>query len=318
MSQYDKWLDELKVVEQKIETVKARKLELQKKAKRAEGLTTDEQVELEEFDWKETLQELKKDKKYWEDLIKITTKEEPKEESKSFREADSQWISSITSIDTNYREWTTFHLDDAINPSEHFYSRLKQSVSLVHMKFEAGRRFVLNDFLLDILYRPEFKESLRIFPEIRMEASKIVGNKKRKIIGDTDYTIGLGKGYDIFSKVPPKELHLIAIEAKTSWDEDDYWQCVAETATLYKSRKDAGKAKCSVWGVLSNATDWQFIFIDEKGFLWTSRKISITLRSLDEEEVVKVYRFLYFLVKSCFDACTPNPTPTSSLDNIIE
>ena len=48
MSQYDK--DELKVVELKIETVKARKLELLKKAKRAEGLTTDEQVELEEFE----------------------------------------------------------------------------------------------------------------------------------------------------------------------------------------------------------------------------------------------------------------------------
>jgi hypothetical protein len=80
-----------------------------------------------------------------------------------------------------------------------------------------------------------------------MEASKIVGNKKRKIIGDTDYTIGLGKGYDIFSK----ELHLIFIEGKTCWDEDDDdWLCVAETATLYKSRKDAGKAKCSVWGVL--------------------------------------------------------------------
>jgi hypothetical protein len=87
-------------------------------------------VELE--DVKETLQELKRRQKYWEDLIKITTKEKPKEESKSFREADSQWISSITSIATNYREWATFHLDDSINPSEHFYSRLKQSVSLVH------------------------------------------------------------------------------------------------------------------------------------------------------------------------------------------
>ena len=54
-------------------------------------------------------------------------------------------------------------MDDSINPSEHFYSRLKQSVSLVHMKNEAGRRFVLNDFLLDILYRPEFKESLQKF-----------------------------------------------------------------------------------------------------------------------------------------------------------
>jgi hypothetical protein len=165
------------------------------------------------------------------------------------------------------------------------------------MRLEAGRRFVLNEFLLDILYRSEFEESLRIFPEIRMEVSKIVGNKKRKIIGDTDYTIGLGKGYDIFSKAPPKELHLIAMEAKVDWGTSDYWQCVAEIATLYKSRKDAGKTKCNVWGVLSNAADWQFI-IDERGLLWTSEKISINLHALKEEQVVKVYRFLYFLVKS--------------------
>ena len=85
MSQYDK--DELKAVDLEIKTVKARKLELQKKAKRAEGLSTDEQVELE--DVKETLQELQRRQKYWEDIIKITTKEEPKEESKSFWEYDS-------------------------------------------------------------------------------------------------------------------------------------------------------------------------------------------------------------------------------------
>jgi hypothetical protein len=54
MSQYDKWFNELKVVELQIETVKSRKLELQKKEKRPEGLATDEQVELE--DVKETLQ----------------------------------------------------------------------------------------------------------------------------------------------------------------------------------------------------------------------------------------------------------------------
>ncbi len=151
-----------------------------------------------------------------------------------------------------------------------------------------------------------------------MEISETVGNKKRKIVGDTDYTIGLGKGYNIFGKTPPVELHLVAIEAKVDWGESDYWQCVAETATLYKSRKDAAKRNCTVWGVLSNAVDWQFIFIDEKGLLWTSEKISINLHSLKEEQIDKVYRFLYFLVKSCFDACTPTPTPSSSLDDITE
>jgi hypothetical protein len=312
MSQYDK--DKLKAVELEIKTVKARKLELLKKEKRPEGLTTDEQVELE--DWKETLEELKKDKKYWEDIIKLATKNEPEVESKTFKEADSEWTSTVTGINTVYREWTSYQLDDSIYPSEHFNSRLTQSVSLVHMKNEAGRRFVLNDFLLDVLYRREFNELLRIFPEIRMEVSNIVGNKNRKIVGDIDYTIGFSSGLDIFDKASGKELHLVAIEAKVNWGLSDYWQCVAETATLHKSRKDAGKPKCCVWGVLSNAVDWQFIFIDEDGLLWQSEKISLELHTLKEEQVFKIYRLLYYVVKCCFEACTPTTTPISSVTDI--
>ncbi len=159
MSQY---LDQLKAVELEIKTVKAGMPELLKKSKRPAGLTTDEQVELDLL--KETLEQLKKDKKYWEELIKLATKEEAKEESKSFREADEEWIKSITSINTTYREWTTYHLDDSITPSEQFYSRLTHSVLVFHMKNEAGRRIILNDFLLDILSRPEFIGTLKVFP----------------------------------------------------------------------------------------------------------------------------------------------------------
>ena len=148
MSQYDK--DKLEAVELEIKTVKARKLELLKKEKRAEGLTTDEQVELEQFDWKETLQKLEKKEKDWIEIIKLGTKEEVMEEKRTFRDADSEWISSVTSINTAYREWTSYNLDDSIFPSEQFYSRLTQSVCLVHLKYEAGRRFVLNEFLLDV------------------------------------------------------------------------------------------------------------------------------------------------------------------------
>ena len=121
------------------------------------------------------------------------------------------------------------------------------------MRNEASRRILLNIFLTDVLSRDEFHQELKVFPEIRMEVSQIVGHKKRKIVGDIDYTIGIGKGMDMFSKAPPKELHLVAIEAKRQWGLEDLSQCVAETATLFKSRKDAGKAKCSVWGALSNA-----------------------------------------------------------------
>jgi hypothetical protein len=40
------------------------------------------------------------------------------------------------------------------------------------MKNEEGCHFVLNEFLLDVIYRSEFEESL---PQIQMELSKIVG-----------------------------------------------------------------------------------------------------------------------------------------------
>jgi hypothetical protein len=95
-----------------------------------------------------------------------------------------------------------------------------------------------------------------------MEVSKTVGRKKRKIVGDTDYTIGFGKGMDLFGKTPPTELHLVAIEAKKDWGEGDLWQCVGNCYSL----KDAGKTKCSIWGVLSNAVIWQFCSLTSKDY----------------------------------------------------
>jgi len=169
-----------------------------------------------------------------------------------------------------------------------------------------------------IVLLPEFKNALRIFPEIEMSVESS-GPKKRKLNGKTDYTVGLGKDIDIFDNTPPRELHLVAIEAKnSSLDEDDLWQCVAETATLYKSRKDAGKAKCAVWGVLSNANHWKFIHIDEDGKLWRSKEFLLELRSYNQDEVLFIYRLLHYVVKCCYESCTPNPTPASSSGELNE
>ncbi|KAJ3271402.1 hypothetical protein HDV01_006689 [Terramyces sp. JEL0728] len=133
--------------------------------------------------------------------------------------------------------------------------------------------------------------------------------------GKTDYTIGFGKDFDIFDNTPPRELHLIAFEARTEFGEKDLWQCVAETATLYKSRKDANKKKCSVWGVLSNATTWKFIYIDEDGKLWRSNDFLLNIRSYRKDQILPIYQFLYYIVKCCFEACTPTPTPNPSILN---
>ncbi|KAJ3299472.1 hypothetical protein HDV03_003006, partial [Kappamyces sp. JEL0829] len=63
---------------------------------------------------------------------------------------------------------------------------------------------------------------------------------------------------------------------------------------------------------LSNAVDWQFVYIDEDGLLWTSERQSLSLRTYKEEKVIAIYRFLYYIVKCCFEASTPTPSPTSS------
>jgi hypothetical protein len=308
---------ELKLVEQEIKDLLKKKTQLKELKEGENRLSNREEAELEGIG--ELLKELKEDKKNWQELIKLATKEDTTElESKSFRDADNEWTASVTGIDVTYREWSAYQLDDSINPSPIFQQVFEQVCQVFHMQNEASRRIILNIFLTDVLSRSEFNQSLRVFPEIRMEVSKIVGRKKRKIVGDADYTIGFGKGMDLFGKTPPTELHLVAIEAKKDWGEGDLWQCVAETATLFKSRKDAGKPKCSVWGVLSNAVIWQFLFIDEQGLLWRSEEISLSLRSYKEAQVLRVYRFLYYVVKCCFEVCTPNTTPASSSVDLHE
>ncbi|KAJ3271404.1 hypothetical protein HDV01_006691 [Terramyces sp. JEL0728] len=239
--------------------------------------------------------------------------------SKSFGEADAEWIANVTGINTKYREWTSYitELDNTVVPSAGFKEAFENVSKAFHMHNEAGRRIFLNLFLSDIVLFPEFNNILRIFPEIEMSV-ETKGQKKRKLNGKTDYTIGFGKDFDIFDNTPPRELHLIAFEARTEFGEKDLWQCVAETATLYKSRKDANKKKCSVWGVLSNATTWKFIYIDEDGKLWRSNDFLLNIRSYREDQILPIYQFLYYIVKCCFEACTPTPTPNPSIEKLNE
>ncbi|KAJ3402767.1 hypothetical protein HDU80_004774 [Chytriomyces hyalinus] len=282
---------EIEAVNKEIKDTKAAWNDLKKKARRG-ALSTDEQIDLESFDEKvadlsATLADLKKNKDSWIDLICIQTNGDFVPESKPFKEADAEWTKSVTGINTDYRMWAVA-LDDDIRPTEAFKAQFEDIAKFVHMKNEGGRRFFLNLFLLDIVKRAEFNGALKIFPEIPMEVTQLIGTKKRKLSGTEVYTVGLNsKRLDTFDIAPPKELHLIAIEAKVDWGTQDFWQCVAETATLYKARKDAGKTKCSVWGVLSNAKLWQFVFINEDGILSQTEEFSLNLHVYDEEKIAK-------------------------------
>jgi hypothetical protein len=301
----------LDAVEKKIEDLLKKKTKLLKKVQTGQ-ITDEESIDLEGMG--ELLKELKEQQKYWQDIIKLATKEESTEpESKSFSEADQPWIESVCDVNCQYRKWNTYVLDDIVQPSERFKQNFVETLKVFHQTSEAGRRIFLNIFLSDIIGSSEFISTLKIFTEVPMDvlSTNVIANgKKRKLNGKTDYTIGFGRDLDMFSITPPKELHLVAIEAKCRLDESDLWQCVAETATLYKSRKDKNKTKCAVWGVLSNAETWQFIHIDEDGKLWRSEKFLLNLREYQEDQVLVIYRILHYMIKCCFES-----NPLVSLNN---
>ncbi|TPX73444.1 hypothetical protein CcCBS67573_g05293 [Chytriomyces confervae] len=217
--------------------------------------------------------------------------------SKSFSEADREWIQAVTGVNTTYRKWTDYVIDETVHPGPEFQTAFERVGKAFHQHTEAGRRIFLNLFLSDIILRPpEFNEALRIFPELEVTVVETNGPKKRKLKGKTDYT----------------EVHVVAVEAKTSIGEQDLWQCVAEAASLYKTRVDAGKANKRVWGILSNAQQWQFVLIDDDGLLWQSGYFLLELRSYDES-VLQVYRIVHYIVKCCHEACTTPASITSSV-----
>jgi len=300
---------QLAAVEQKIEDLVKKQTRLQKKDH--QGTNTDEEeIELAGID--KLLADARDSKKNYVELIKLAMKDEPPV-TKSFSEADSEWIQAVTGVNTTYRKWTGYTVDVNIQPRPGFQTKFEEVARAFHQQNEAGRRIFLNLFLSDIILREEFGGALRIFPELQVTVVETNGPKKRKLNGITDYTVGFGKGKDIFDNTIPREVHLVAVEAKTSIGEQDLWQCVAEAASLYKTRVDAGKANKRVWGILSNAEVWQFVLIDEDGLLWQSDKFLLDLRSYYEEKVLQVYRMVYYIVKCCHEACTPPPSTASSV-----
>jgi hypothetical protein len=308
MSEY---VNELKAVQQKIENLLKKETRLKKKKE----LTEEEEIDLEGV--AKLLTVLQGQEKYWRE--EVSKENKPEEISKSFGEADLHWIASVTGINCEYREWTAFasEVDQTVIPSPGFQQAYEKVSKYWHMLTEAGRRIFLNLFLSEVVSLPEFKETLRIFPEIQMSVES-KGPKKRRLNGKTDYTVGFSNNMGTTDNTPPRELHLVAIEAKASIGDTDLWQCVAETATLYRSRKDAGKANCAVWGVLSNATDWIFIHIDKHGKLWQTEKYILNIHQYKQNQVKAIYQALHYVVKCCYESCTPNPTPASSSSRLNE
>ena len=100
-------------------------------------ITDEEEIELAGID--KLLAEAKDDKKYYRELIKLSMKDEPPE-SKSFSEADSEWIQAVTGVNTTYRKWTGYTIDVNIQPRPGFQTKFEEVARAFHQQNEAGRR----------------------------------------------------------------------------------------------------------------------------------------------------------------------------------
>ena len=311
----NEYIQKLEAVEQKIEDLIKRKSKL-KELEGENRLSNKEEAELDGI--QALLVVLEKQQKFWQGQVNKANSLDEQIESKTFSEANLSWIASVCEVDCRYRRWTQFVLDENVTPSDRFKANFIETQQVFHQLNEAGRRVFLNLFLSDIVGSEPFLNTLRIFTEIPMEvlSTNVVENgKKRRLNGKTDYTIGFGGvDLDMFDITPPNELHLVAVEAKCGLMEPDYWQCVAEAATLYKSRKDKGKKKLAVWGVCSDAVLWEFIHIDEKGLLYRSEKYTLDLHTYEEEKVFPIYRMMYYLVNCCFESSPPVSSADLSKD----
>ena len=234
----DSLVTRLAAVENEIKQLVIEKTRLQ--GKERQGIITDDE-EIVLAGLVELLSDARASAKRYESIMKIAIKDEPIE-TKSFSDADRKWIQEVTGVDTSYRRWTDFTVDVNVVPRPGFQTKFEEVAKAFHQLKEAGRRVFLNLFLSDIILRPEFEESLRIFPELEVSVAESRGAKKRVLSGRTDYTVGFSKGTNIFDNTIPREVHLVAVEAKTNIGEQDLWRCVAEAASLYKTHLDAGKA----------------------------------------------------------------------------
>lgn len=266
-------------------------------ALRKRELSSDEQAELRYI---QKIQPLREDHR--EILLDFVHKIHPPDESsKCFEEADHQWTEGVTGISSVYRRWISYELelDESIIPTPNFKENYVDVVNFVDLNSHASRLALINVYLRDIMLRPEFGNSLRVFPGIEVSVASRDG--KRSLHGKTDLAIG----WHLLDKNPASRLRLIVAEAKNN---DLEWKdmccCTAQAAALYKSFKDLESSNCCVWGVISNASHWKFIFIDNSGELWRSKEFIIDLCRFDENLIRMVYRILYYVMKCCADACS--------------
>ncbi|KAI9091461.1 hypothetical protein DFS34DRAFT_688602 [Phlyctochytrium arcticum] len=237
--------------------------------------------------------------------------------SVSFGNASLDDVVWTCGVSVNSQTWVlpTAEVHDDDGPSELLVRILDKLLPIWSLNSEATRRTIIDLFLIDVLAREEFNHILRAFGEVPMEYTAAARDgKRRKLNGRVDYMIGHAGLKHIHDYDPPKDSHLVVVEAKLEWPAQSRNQWLAEVCTLHKTRQDAGK-NSTVYGVLSNGQLWQFAMVNQKGDIFTSHEIYATLDLCATGGIREAYRWLLYVTRKAQEAW-PTATPVASTESL--
>ncbi|KAJ3042445.1 hypothetical protein HDV00_007215, partial [Rhizophlyctis rosea] len=129
---------------------------------------------------------------------------------------------------------------------------------------------------------------LRVFTEVELKWE----GTKMAVGGTVDYLLGHVEGDQIEEDM--KDSYLIAVEAKKEWPENAFIQALAEGGALLRRRQvQTTKAakEGGVFIVLTNATLWNFYYIDQNGVVYCSGD------PITSSHVSEILAWLTFFVK---------------------
>jgi len=217
-----------------------------------------------------------------------------------FNEAYLDWSCKVAGTNYHRKTWRSIipQADSNIVPSMEFKMNFSNIAKIFHRQNYRGCRVFINAFLSDILARPEFNDTLKVYLDVEMSVeSDCAENLGLK--GTLDYAIALDQKVHIYHGVNPCEIGVvISLSKDGDFSAHNLWKCVAETAAVHKKRKVAGKEDSSVWSVLATGMKWLFLHIDREGTITLSEEYHIHLDWSSEEQVCFIYRALHNVIHS--------------------
>ncbi|KAJ3013295.1 hypothetical protein HKX48_005841 [Thoreauomyces humboldtii] len=169
------------------------------------------------------------------------------------------------------------------------------------MDSEAGRRTIIDFFLIAVLSLPEFNHVLEGDTERAVEVHTMTPQGRRALTGRPDYHIGHAYDRELEDR-GALATRFTVVEAKMGpLTSSDYRQTFGGCAQVYKERRDSGLPNRRVFGATTNAEDWRFIVIDNDGACYRSAFVHVELdrrTRVSWTDIERVYQALYFMIRA--------------------